>query len=285
MQHRQLLCVASLLLTLVFIQTPVPSGAQSSRLKISSLTISSPDQLKDEFASVPCEDKDRLAAVKSLFEREGVPPAEIEIDKYPKAENLVVVKKGESAEKIVLGAHYDKVKNGCGAVDNWTGVVALVHLYRTLKNVPTRKTLVFIGFGNEEAGLVGSRAMTKGFSKEQAAEYCAMINIDSLGLTSPQVADNMSTRKLGEFVGQVANEMGIPFSHASVKRADSDSSAFVAKNIPAVTIHGMSSEFRKVLHTPEDQPSKVNPTSVYLGYKLALEMVMRLDESTCDAYR
>jgi len=277
---RSLLRLASLLLALVFLQAPAITSAQTSSLKISS-----PAQIQADFGTVPCEDKERLSAVRSLFERAGVPASEIRIDRYKSVENLVVIKKGESPEKIVIGAHYDKVAKGCGAIDNWTGVVALSHLYRTLKDVPLKKTLVFIAFGKEEIGLIGSRAMTRALSKEQAAGYCAMINIDSLGLTSPQVADNMSSRKLAEFVGELANEMKIPFAHAIVKRGDSDSSSFVAKQIPAVTIHGMNSDWRKVLHTEDDQASKVNPTSVYLGYKLALQMVVRLDQSLCTAYR
>src|SRR4030095_11892079 len=101
-----------------------------------------------------------------IFERAGVPASDLSIDQYKDVENLVVIKKGESSEKIVLGAHYDKVSDGCGALDNWTGVVALSHLYRTLKDVPLKKTLVIVAFGKEERGLVGSRAMTNAIKKE-----------------------------------------------------------------------------------------------------------------------
>src|SRR3712207_7015935 len=49
-------------------------------------------------------------------------------------------------------------------------IVALSHLYRTLKDVPLKKTLVFVAFGKEEKGLVGSRAMTDAIGKEQRSE-------------------------------------------------------------------------------------------------------------------
>jgi Zn-dependent M28 family amino/carboxypeptidase len=200
-------------------------------------------------------------------------------------ENLVVTKKGPSDEKVVVGAHYDKVAHGCGALDNWTGVVTLAHLYRTLKDVPLKKTLIFVGFGKEEKGLVGSRAMTNAFSKEQAAQYCAMINIDSLGLAPPQLADNMSSSKLGQFTADLAKEMNMPFSRARIEGANSDSSSFIEKKIPAVTIHGMSNKWPEFLHTGNDQASKVNAMSVYLGYRLTLAMITRLDESACAAYK
>ncbi len=280
MQCLPRLCVTPVLLALVLLLAPVPTGAQNSGIQVSS-----PEQIKEDFVSVPCKNEERLAAVRSLFERAGAQPSDVTIDKYKDVENLVVTKKGESVEKIVVGAHYDKVADGCGAVDNWTGIVTLAHLYRTLKDVPLKKTLVFIAFGKEEKGLIGSRAMTNAISKDQAAEFCAMINIDSLGLAPPQVADNMSSKKLGQFTAELAKEMKMHFGHASIEGADADSSSFIGKKIPAVTIHGLNSDWPTILHSRNDQASKVNPVSVYLGYRLVLAMIARLDQSLCAAYR
>ncbi len=271
----------SFLPILVFLIAAIPAGAQNTSVKVST-----PEQIKEDFSAVPCEDKKRLDAVKSLFERAGVPSSDVTIDKHKDVENVVVTKKGESSEKIVIGAHYDKVSEGCGALDNWTGVVTLSHLYRTLKDIPLKKTVVFVAFGKEELGLVGSRAMTNAIKKDQiAAEYCAMINLDSLGLAPPQVADNMSSNKLAQFTADLAKEMQMPFSRANIPGANSDSTSFVEKNIPAVTIHGMSNDWPTILHSGNDQAAKVNPTSVYLGYRLTLAMVVRLDQSPCAAYK
>lgn len=266
--------------TLVFFIAIIPTGAQDARIKLSTT-----EQIKEDFSSVPCEDKKRLEAAMSLFQQAGVPSSDVAIDKYKNVENLVVTRKGESSEKIVVGAHYDKVADGCGAVDNWTGVVTLSHLYRTLKDVPLKKTLILVAFGKEEKGLFGSRAMTNAINKDQAAEYCAMINIDSLGLSAPQVADNMSSDKLGQFTAKLAKEMQMPFAHASIEGADSDSTSFISKKIPAVTIHGLSDEWPKILHSANDQASRVNPLSVYLGYRLTVAMIVELDASPCTAYK
>ena len=73
--------------------------------------------------------------------------------------------------------------------------------------------------------------------------------------------------------------------HASIGRANSDSSSFVAKKIPAVTIHGLNKDWSTILHSKHDQVAKVNAASVYLGYRLALAMIVKLDASACDAYR
>ena len=170
-------------------------------------------------------------------------------------------------------------------MDNWTGIVVLAHLYHSIKDVPLKKTLVFVAFGKEEGGLIGSTAMVKAMTEEQASEYCAMLNIDSLGLALPQVADNLSSKKLEQFTVDLAKEMKLQFAHATIQGAEADSLPFMTRKIPAVTIHGLTNQWPTILHTFKDQSSRVNPMSVYLGYRFALGVIARLDESPCAAYR
>ena len=77
----------------------------------------------------------------------------------------------------------------------------------------------------------------------------------------------------------------MPFGHARIGGANSDSTPFVKRGIPALTLHGLDSNALRLLHTPRDQPEKVNATSVYLGYRLALAMLARLDQAPCTAQR
>ena len=280
MSLKQSMRIFTVLAQLLFLATLASSGTQQDQL-----VISTPEEFKAEFESVPCKDEDRLNAVKVLFEKMGASQSEISIEKYKNVENLVVRKQGASEEMIVIGAHYDKVPEGCGALDNWTGIVTLARLYKSLRNQLLKKTIVFVAFGKEEKGLIGSRAMVGAIDKDHVAQYCEMINFDSLGLAMPQVADNMSSKKLGSFAADVAKELKVPFNHASIEGADADSSSFIGKKIAAVTIHGMTNEWPTILHTSNDQPAKVKPVSVYLGYRLALAMVIRLDNLACGEYR
>ncbi|HXD31221.1 MAG TPA: M20/M25/M40 family metallo-hydrolase [Pyrinomonadaceae bacterium] len=249
--------------------------------------ISTPEVLKSEFASVPCWGKERLEAAKSLFAKLGADDKDMTVEKFKRAENLVVRKPSHlaSAETIVIGAHYDKVIDGCGAVDNWTGIVAVAHIYHTLRDVPLKKNVLFVAFGNEEEGLFGSHGMANAIDKTQVEQYCAMINIDSLGLAAPQVLDNTSSRKMIQLAENTAKEMKMPFAHASVDAADADSSSFVSRKIPAVTIHGLTKDWSTILHSQKDQASRVNVNSVYLGYRLALAMLLKVDQSACTDYR
>lgn len=83
---------------LVFFIAAIPTGAQESSIKVSTQ-----EQIKEDFSTVPCDDKQRLEAVKSLFERAGAPSADVTIDEHKDVANFVLTKKGDSSEKIVFG--------------------------------------------------------------------------------------------------------------------------------------------------------------------------------------
>ena len=255
-------------------------GAQQTELKIST-----EEEIKAEFVSVLCKNEDRLRAAKTLFEKMGAAATEMSIDKHKGVDNLQVRLPGATKETIISGAHYDQTGGGCGAVDNWTGVVAIAHLFRSLKTHPTKRSVLFVAFGREEEGLVGSRAMADAIALEQLPLYCEMINIDSLGLGAPQVADNMSSSRLSAFTAKLADDMGMPFGQATIAGADSDSTSFLRRSIPALTIHGLTEDWPKILHSKNDQAAKVNPLSVYLGYRLALALVFRLDDLPCKEFK
>ena len=254
---------------------------------VSKLRLSTPEEIRSEFDSVPCKNGDRLKTVKALFERMGAKPEEIAVEKVRGVENVVIRKAAakDTSEKIVVGAHYDKVPDGCGAIDNWTGIVALAHIYRSVKDLPFKKNVIFVAFGREEEGLVGSSGMAGGIKKEEAAEYCAMINIDSLGMGVPATLDNVSSKKLIEFTVALAKEMKVPFTQATINGASSDSASFISKKIPAVTIHALSAEWRQTLHSSNDKAAKINHESVYVGYRVALALLFRVDSADCQAFR
>ena len=246
---------------------------------------STEDDIKQDLKLNVCENKERLDAVKKLFKKMGASEDEIKIEKFKNVENLIVVKKGKTEETVVVGAHYDKTSDGCGAIDNWTGVVIIANLYRTLKQFSTEKTYVFVAFGKEELGLVGSDAMAKEISKDKRQNYCAMVNLDSFGLAYPQVMTNTSDAKLIDLAKAVAKDMKLPFAQASIELASADSESFRRQKIPAVSIHGLSNKWQEYLHQTRDKLDNVNPQSVYIGYRYSLAYLSRIDENACGAFR
>jgi len=64
----------------------------------------------------------------------------------------------DEATTFIIAAHYDTVPGSPGADDNGSGVVGMLEAARILSQTRFERTLVFIGFDNEELGLLGSRA-------------------------------------------------------------------------------------------------------------------------------
>jgi len=246
---------------------------------------STEDNIKDDLKLNVCKNEERLEAVKQLFKKMGASDDEIKIEKFKNVENLVVTKKGKTEEIIIVGAHYDKTDDGCGVIDNWTGVVIIANLYRTLRKFSTEKTFVFVAFGKEEIGLVGSNAMAKEIPKEKREKYCAMVNLDSFGFAYPQVMTNISDKKLRDLAKEVSGEMKLPFSEAPIEFASSDSESFRKQKIPAITIHGLSDRWEEYLHKIKDRLENVNTQSVFIGYRFSLFYLTKIDGAACGAFR
>jgi hypothetical protein len=274
--------VHAVLLCTFLVFTSAESGFALQNYKVA---FSTQEQLAEDIALAPCKDSERLNAVKALFMKMGAREDELAIEKLDGVENLVLRKRGKSPATIVIGAHYDKVAAGCGAIDNWTGIVTLAHIFKGFKDIPVEKNLVFVAFGREEQGLLGSKAMVKTISKEEVNNYCAMVNIDSLGMTALEIMENTSSGPLIKRAVDVAKRIKAPVTPVTITGADADSSSFLSKKIPAITISAISSEWRQILHSDNDQVSRVNSLSVYVGYRLALALVGELHNLPCDASR
>jgi hypothetical protein len=262
------------------------SQQQQQPQQARKVTFSTPEQMQEDIKAVPCKsNSERLAGVKALFKKMGAADSDISIQKINDVENIIVRKQGSSPELVVVGAHYDKVSAGCGAVDNWTGIVTIAHIYRTVKDVSLKKSVLFVGFGREEEGLIGSWEMVKAINKDQLSQYCAMINIDSLGLGIPQAETAISSKKLVKRAEELAKRMEMPFQQGTIREGDTDSSSFLRRKIPAIALHGLSNQWQSVLHTNDDKVSKVNTMSVFMGYRLALGLFGEVENSACDAFR
>jgi Zn-dependent M28 family amino/carboxypeptidase len=247
--------------------------------------MSTREQLAADVARVPCKKQDRLPAVRTLFQQMGAAATDITIPPDKNVQNVVIKLPGKSQESITIGAHYDFVDKGCGAIDNWTGIVAIAHLYRTIRAIDHEKTVTFVAFDKEENGLVGSRAMVNTMTSEETARQCAMINIDSLGLAVPFALGIVSSEKLIRLAAAESAALQLPFEKMLIVGADADSSSFLVKGIPALTISGLTANWNTVIHSGRDKADRVNSTSVFLGYQLALAVWQRIDDAPCTAYR
>ena len=103
--------------------------------------------------------------------------------------NLVVTLPGREPRTILVGAHYDRVAVGQGAVDNAASCAALIELIGAFRASPlARYTLKVVFFDQEELGLLGSRAYLQSTGDRPA--YAVNLDVfaygDTLFVTSPQ---------------------------------------------------------------------------------------------------
>ncbi len=82
---------------------------------------------------------------------------------------------------LIVGAHFDSVPGSPGANDNATGVAFVLALARYLGSIECRThDVVFVGFDQEEVGLVGSEAYAA-FLVDQGEDVIAVHTIDQMG--------------------------------------------------------------------------------------------------------
>jgi hypothetical protein len=89
---------------------------------------------------------------------------------------------------VIVGAHYDSVPGdagvggGLGADDNASGVAVMLEVAERIAHYKQEYDLVFVAFGAEEVGLLGSFHYVENMSEPDIARTIAMINLDSLSV-------------------------------------------------------------------------------------------------------
>ena len=178
-----------------------------------------------------------------------------------------------SKEAIVIGAHYDHLGFGGrdsldpdktgqvhnGADDNASGTSALLAIGRHFgqhPDGPPRRTLIFIAFTAEEAGLGGSSWYVN-HPLWPLDKIDAMLNMDMVG--------RMNDHKLVIFGADTATEFGKVIEDCNVDHlvvtakgdgyGPSDQTAFYAKNIPVLFFFtGAHADY----HRTTDDADKIN---------------------------
>jgi alkaline phosphatase isozyme conversion protein len=88
--------------------------------------------------------------------------------------------KGGRTPLVIVGAHYDASPAGAGADDNASGVAVMLETAQRIAKDRPEYDIVFVAFGAEEAGLIGSDYYVSQMSAKDKARTIAMINYDSL---------------------------------------------------------------------------------------------------------
>jgi hypothetical protein len=159
--------------------------------------------------------------------------------------NIIAVKEGTSAERLIIGAHYD-ARGGDGYTDNAAGVGLLIETAARLKSRETPYTLVFVAFGAEERGQLGSRHFVSAMSGAERRATLGMIDLNGIaGGDESYVFSRLgSAAWLRDDVLAAAQDMEIPLQATPARRDTSagtanlvsDDVAFAEAGVPTAVV-------------------------------------------------
>jgi alkaline phosphatase isozyme conversion protein len=157
--------------------------------------------------------------------------------------NIIGLKVGQSTQEIIVGAHYDSVRDGKGADDNASGVAVMLEVAELIKDRQTPYTIRFVAFGAEEAGLYGSGYYVDKMSTTDIQNTVSMVNLDSLvaGDTANVYGNASPTGTIRNWFLQYAKSQRLDLQTQAVEKLDypdgspcdcADYSAFQTAGIP-----------------------------------------------------
>ena len=186
-------------------------------------------------------------------------------------------------EVIIVGAHYDHLGRGgegsgslaprggdihYGADDNASGTAGVLELARLFSAKKPKHTIVFMAFGGEEEGLLGSNYYVN-HPLLPLANTVAMINMDMIGRMKDGrlIVGGVGTAK--EWRELIAGEKQFQLTLNEDGFGPSDHSSFYGKQIPVLFFWtGTHNDY----HKPSDTFDKIN----YADEARILEMVARV---------
>lgn len=135
--------------------------------------------------------------------------------------NLIIEKKGGDEATVVIGAHYDTVPGTPGADDNGSAVAGLLELARLHRQIPSRKTLLFVAFVNEEPPCfgfsnMGSMVCAKGL-KALKRPIEVMVSLEMIGYFRPDQIQNYPLPIMRHFYPKTADFIGVVGNFRSVR--------------------------------------------------------------------
>ena len=209
--------------------------------------------------------------------------------------NVIGIMPGTKAQwkdqSAILSAHYDHLGLGWpdvhkgdegkphnGADDNASGVSVMIELAKALKasGQPSR-TLLFIAFSGEEAGLKGSSYYVE-HARLPLDQIIGVINLDTVGRLGNDKVSVLGTGTASEwqhifrgagFVTGVESRI-IPESMRS-----SDQMSFILKNVPAIQLFATA---HSDYHRPSDSADKIDAAGLVKVASFAREGIAYLAE-------
>lgn len=214
-------------------------------------------------------------------------------DSIRKAKNVIGFLDNGAEKTIVIGAHYDHLGEGKqgssrdsssygiihnGADDNASGVAGLLELakYYTENKAIEPFNFLFIAFGAEELGLVGSRYWVKNPTLALDKIHW-MLNMDMIGRFNPSSGVSIigygTAPEFEDIFKDIDKSQHVKHYTGYEGRGGSDQTSFYEKNIPVLFFHtGGHDDY----HKPTDDAHKVD----YISLKGILDLERAVIENS-----
>jgi hypothetical protein len=194
---------------------------------------------------------------------------------------------GSSESTLVIGGHYDhlgwrisstsrqpEIHNG--ADDNASGIAGLLEVARILSEQPERdRHVLFIGFGAEEMGLIGSRHFVN-HPLVPLNRIRVMINLDMIGRLYHRpikVSYDTKDRALRRALRSVERRLGIKLKRTDEFTQRTDHAPFAKEGIPTLFAYsGLHSDY----HEPGDDWERIDPVGTAQIVSLVAEVAAEL---------
>lgn len=256
----------------------VPAAKQR---QAATYTLLNRDIIESRLRAAPRKNEEREAALDAMFVQAGCRGANLSEEpvKHERFPNLICRMPGSLDSTIIVAAHFDKVARGGGVVDNWSGASLLPSLFQSLHDEPRKHTFLFIGFTDEEDGLVGSRYYVSRMTRDDIVRTRAMVNIDTLALGPTKIWLSHSNRQLASAFYGLAQSMNLPVAVVNADNVgDDDSASFMRRKIPTLMIHSITNPTLHILHSKGDNLSAVKFGDYYDSYRLLSAYLASLDD-------
>jgi aminopeptidase YwaD len=182
------------------------------------------------------------------------------------AYNVIAKPRGVTQCATVTGGHYDSVPAAPGADDNASGTAATIEVARVMAANSTEGENCFVLFSGEEFGLFGSKAFVRGLSDADVNAMRVMVNLDMVGVDGPLML--IGSSDVVEEARIIADAADIDAAPGNVPAgSSSDHASFASAGIPVVFFNERDD---KLLHTPQDNLSRIRADSLADAVQLAL---------------
>ncbi len=144
--------------------------------------------------------------------------------------------------------------------------------------MPRRHTFVFVGFAEEEKGLIGSRFYVKKLGREGRKNVSAMVNLDCLGLSTTKVWVSRGDKDLVGYSAMIGRALNLPLDGVNIERVgSSDSESFRRRGVPVIMFHSATQETVMIPNSSEDTLEAVRLDDYYDTYKLVASYAAYID--------